>query len=121
LNREEEFDNVILKKFDRKGFVKDLANSKAVIANAGFSLISESLYLKKPYLALPVKSQFEQTINAIYIEKLGYGEFHQELNSVVIEDFIANINYYRLNIEKNNKYDFTKLWKSIDNYLANVD
>src|SRR6185369_12152091 len=50
-----------VKKRSLDGFLRDLSGAKAVIANAGFSLISEGLYLDKPYLAIPVKNQFEQT------------------------------------------------------------
>ncbi len=35
--------------FSRDGFLSDLAGAKAVIATAGFTLISEALYLRKPY------------------------------------------------------------------------
>jgi uncharacterized protein (TIGR00661 family) len=44
-----------------------------VIANSGFSLICEALYLGKPYLAIPVRHQFEQVLNAYYVDKMGYG------------------------------------------------
>ena len=40
------------KPFSRDGFVHDLATAKAVISTAGFTLISEALSLRKPYLAL---------------------------------------------------------------------
>ena len=36
-------------------------------------LISEALYLGKPYLALPMQGQFEQQLNAFCLEQLGYG------------------------------------------------
>ena len=64
---------VLFKKPSMDGFLRDLSTAKAVIANAGFSLVSEALYLGKPYLAMPVQNQFEQTFNAYYLDKLGYG------------------------------------------------
>ena len=57
----------------RDGFLKDLLAAKAVMATAGFTLISESLYLGKPYLALPIKGQFEQQLNAWQLEQSGFG------------------------------------------------
>jgi len=55
------------------GFLDDLAASKAVMATAGFTLISESLYLGKPYLAFPMQGQFEQQLNAFMLNREGYG------------------------------------------------
>lgn len=44
------------------GFLQDLASAKAVMATAGFTLISESLQLGKPYLAMPMDGQYEQQL-----------------------------------------------------------
>jgi uncharacterized protein (TIGR00661 family) len=71
--------NVQFKKPSLDGFLRDLSGAKAVIANAGFSLISEALHLGKPYLAKPVKNQFEQTFNAYYVDKLGYGAWWEDM------------------------------------------
>jgi len=56
-------------------------------ANAGFSLISEKLYLGKPYLAWPVKRQFEQVFNAYYIGETRYGAYWDDLNKERVESF----------------------------------
>ena len=42
--------NILFKKPSMDGFLRDLAGARAVIANAGFSLVSEALHLGKPYL-----------------------------------------------------------------------
>jgi uncharacterized protein (TIGR00661 family) len=54
-----------------EGFLHDLARCKGVIATAGFTLITESLHLGKPYLALPMRGQFEQELNALLLAELG--------------------------------------------------
>ena len=36
-------------------------------------LISESLFLGKPVLSVPVEGQFEQWINSYFLEQLGFG------------------------------------------------
>ena len=77
--------NILFKKPSMDGFLRDLTGAKAVIANAGFSLVSEALYLGKPYLAMPVQNQFEQTFNAYYVDKLGYGAWWKELGKEQIE------------------------------------
>ena len=86
--------NILFKKPSMDGFLRDLAGAKAVIANAGFSLVSEALHLGKPYLAMPVKNQFEQTFNAYYIDKLGYGAWWKELTKEKIESFLFNLPVY---------------------------
>jgi len=48
--------NILFKKPGMAAFLRALAGAKAVIANARFSLVSEALYLGKPYLAMPVKN-----------------------------------------------------------------
>jgi uncharacterized protein (TIGR00661 family) len=90
--------NIMFKKPSMDGFLRDLASSKAVIANAGFSLVSEALYLGKPYLAMPVKNQFEQTFNAYYVDKLGYGAWWKELSKERIESFLFNLPVYIENL-----------------------
>jgi len=87
-------DNLTYRKFNEDQFFEDLGSCKAVIANGGFTLLSEAIYLKKPVLSVPVKGQFEQILNAIYLEKLGYGEFHEQLSVEVLENFLKNLEEY---------------------------
>lgn len=68
------FTNVEFKTPDVDGFLADLASAKAVVSTAGFTLISEALYLGKPMLLMPNGGIFEQTLNAIYLEREGLGE-----------------------------------------------
>jgi uncharacterized protein (TIGR00661 family) len=90
--------NILFKKPSMDGFLNDLAGAKAVVANAGFSLVSEALHLGKPYLAMPVKNQFEQTFNAYYVDKLGYGAWWEELGKEQIESFLFNLPFYSDNL-----------------------
>ena len=94
-NRAREEGNILLKKPGMDEFLQDLASCKAVIANAGFSLVSEALHLGKPYLAFPVKRQFEQVLNAYYLNKMGFGVHWDELNKERIESFLFNLDTYR--------------------------
>jgi uncharacterized protein (TIGR00661 family) len=90
--------NVRFKQPSMDGFLRDLAGAKAVIANAGFSLVSEALHLGKPYLAIPVKKQFEQTFNAYYVDKLGYGAWWEDVGKEQIESFLFNLPFYSGNL-----------------------
>ncbi|MFH1522788.1 MAG: MJ1255/VC2487 family glycosyltransferase [Patescibacteria group bacterium] len=116
-NKNKESNNLIFKKSSQEGFLRDLANCHGVIANAGFTLITEALYLKKPYLALPVKGQFEQVLNAYYLEKLGYGKYWDELNKERIESFLFNLEIYQKNLRKYKKEDNKKIFKMINKLI----
>ncbi|MEK6857342.1 MAG: MJ1255/VC2487 family glycosyltransferase [Nanoarchaeota archaeon] len=92
--------NIAFRKFNEKGFFKDLANCSCVITNGGFSLISESIYLKKPVLSCPVRKQFEQEVNAFYLDKLGYGKKVEFLSAENITEFIGELKRYKRNLNK---------------------
>ena len=94
-DREGKDSNLDFRKASLDGFLRDLANCRAIVANAGFSLISEALYLGKPYLAWPVKRQFEQVFNAYYIGQMGYGAYGDDLNKERVESFLFNLESYR--------------------------
>jgi uncharacterized protein (TIGR00661 family) len=98
LKRDEELGNVTLKGFSEDGFVRDLASARAVLAGGGFSLMGEAVYLGKPMLSVPVKGQFEQTLNALYLQKLGYGEYHRELSETAIAKFLERAPEYARNV-----------------------
>ncbi|MFV8754047.1 glycosyltransferase family protein [Nannocystaceae bacterium ST9] len=66
--------NVVFKRPEVEGFLADLASARAVIATAGYTLTSEALWLGKPLLVLPNGGIFEQTLNAIMLEREGLGE-----------------------------------------------
>ena len=66
--------NIEFKDPNIDGFLTDLASAKAVVSTAGFTLISEALYLGKPLLVMPNGGIFEQTINALYLEREELGE-----------------------------------------------
>ena len=87
--------NIIFKKPSLDGFFSDLVGARAIIANSGFSLVTEALHLRKPYLAVPVSHQFEQIFNAYWLEKSGYGAYWEELNKECVESFLFNLPHYR--------------------------
>ena len=86
--------NIAFKKPSLEGFFSDLVSARAVIANSGFSLVTEALHLGKPYLAVPVSHQFEQIFNAYWLQKSGYGAYWEELNRERVESFLYNLPHY---------------------------
>lgn len=88
LGREGVEGNVTLKGFSETGFVHDLATAKAVVANAGFSLMGEAVHLHVPMLAIPLDGQFEQELNARYLGSLGYGSWTPKIDADVLTRFL---------------------------------
>jgi uncharacterized protein (TIGR00661 family) len=93
--REGEEGNILFKKPSLDGFFRDLISAKAIVANSGFSLVTEALHLHKPYLATPVEHQFEQIFNAYWLNKTGYGAYWEELNKERVDSFLYNLPLYR--------------------------
>jgi uncharacterized protein (TIGR00661 family) len=73
IKEDEVVGNLRYRPFSEKAFIDDLAGARAVIAGGGFTLMGEAVYLRKPMLSVPLASQFEQVMNARYLEKVGYG------------------------------------------------
>lgn len=120
-NKDGENGNLTFKRFNEDEFFEDFASARAVITNGGFSLISEALYLKKPVLSVPVKKQFEQILNAIYLDKLEYGEFHLELDRETVEKFLSLLNYYREKIESKFKHDRNQaIFQELDDIIREL-
>jgi uncharacterized protein (TIGR00661 family) len=83
--------NLTFRPFSEQGFIEDLRTARAVIAGGGFTLMSEAVYLHKPVLSLPVVGQFEQEINALYLEQLGYGMYAKALDGEVLREFLKRL------------------------------
>ena len=79
------------------GFLEDLASCRAVIATAGYTLMSEALYLGKPLLVAPNAGIFEQTLNALYLEQEGVGRavHARELTESDVRGFARNLEQFQ--------------------------
>jgi uncharacterized protein (TIGR00661 family) len=111
--------NVTFRPFSGEGFVKDLASCKAVMASAGFTLITEALHLKKPYLALPTKGQFEQELNAVMLDEQGCGKGAFRVTGETIGDFLYRLPEYRKNLEEYKPSDGSEIKAKLDELLTN--
>ena len=117
-NREGEDGNLIFRKPSLDHFLEDLCTCRAVIANAGFSLISEALHLGKPYLAWPVRRQFEQVFNAYYVDKMGYGAYWDDLNKERVDSFLFNLDHYRENLKAYPRAGNSALLSKLDTLIT---
>lgn len=83
--------NVGFRAFDEASFVRDLAGARAVVANGGFTTLAESVWLGKPVLAVPVRRQAEQELNAGWLDWLGLGMRADHLSPAVLGRFLARV------------------------------
>jgi uncharacterized protein (TIGR00661 family) len=120
LNRDEQLGNVQLKSFSEAGFVDDLASSRAVITGGGYSLMGEAVFLGKPVYSIPLVGQFEQTLNALYLEKLGYGEYHRELDEGSIARFLVKAPDYEVSLKAHKQDRNRAILAALDELVARV-
>jgi len=71
-----------------------------VIASGGFTLMGEAVYLHKPMLAEPVARQFEQILNARYLEKEGYGLCAEQITEGSLNDFLGRLPGFEENLSR---------------------
>jgi uncharacterized protein (TIGR00661 family) len=87
--------NVSFRRPSRAGFLEDLRTCRAVVATAGFTLMTEALQLRKPMLALPMAGQFEQELNALLLEELGCGRNGRERGTAALGAFLEDLPRHR--------------------------
>lgn len=85
-------------------FIEEVGGASWVLTNGGYTLMSEALYLGKPVFSLPVDWQFEQWLNAYYLQELGYGLMCGELRDFKskIQEFLGGLDRYKKNIVREN-------------------
>lgn len=78
-----------------RDFVRDLGNCRGVITTAGHQLSSEAIFLGKPLYVIPHRGQYEQRLNAVMIEKAGWG-LSGTLDSLekTLPEFFRNIDSF---------------------------
>ena len=99
-NKEETDENLTFKLFNEDEFYEDLASAKAVVCNGGFTFISEAISLKKPVYSIPAYGNFEQILNGFYVQKLGYGEYHEKMSVNELSKFLNKLPKYQNRLSK---------------------
>jgi len=100
--------NLEFRAFDRQRILEDLAESAYVVVNGGHNLICEALHFGKPVLCFPIRTLFEQWINAWHVRDLGFGDFSLSLNPGIelFEEFEKNLASYTERL-RNQNFDGT--------------
>jgi len=91
---------LVYKPFSEAGFIDDLRTARGVVASAGFTLMGEAVYLHRPMLAEPVGKQFEQIINARYLQKEGFGLHAEELTESALGQFLERVPEFEKNLAR---------------------
>jgi uncharacterized protein (TIGR00661 family) len=112
--------NLRYRPFSNDAFVEDLRTSRGVVASAGYSLMSEVVYLRKPMLALPLAGQFEQEMNARYLARLGYGAASAALDEPSLERFLADEPGYAEELAGYEQVDNAESLEAVDTAVAEV-
>jgi uncharacterized protein (TIGR00661 family) len=100
LKEEQREGNLVYKPFSEAGFIDDLRTARGVVASGGFTLMGEAVYLHRPMLAEPVAKQFEQILNARYLEKEGYGLHADEISEAKLREFLDRLPEFERNLSR---------------------
>ncbi len=106
--------NLVLKEFSETGFVEDLATAQAVVTNGGLSLIGEAIYLGKPILSVPVQNQYEQVLNARYLEHLGYGLEAEKIDADLVRLFLREAPKFAGHVGRHKQDGNRALFQAVD-------
>ncbi len=120
MNKEEQDGNIQFKSFSEDGFIQDFVSAKAAIANGGFSFISEAVYLHKPIYAFPIAGQFEQWMNAAYLQKLGYGRHFPTLEADSLKAFLFDLPHFEANLKQYQQTGNEALFQLLDAKLTTL-
>jgi uncharacterized protein (TIGR00661 family) len=120
LNKEETHKNVTLKMFSETEFIQHFASAKAVLSNGGFSFLSEAVYLQKPILSVPIANQFEQFVNASYIQQLGYGRHFQNFTADNIKAFLFDLHLFQTSCKKYKQTGNEVTFKEVNKILKSI-
>lgn len=117
--RHEQVGNMVFKPYSRDGFLEDFAACKAVMATAGFTLMTEAFYLRKPYLALPMRGQFEQELNAHWLAKLNFGVNLRRIRSEAVGNFLYQLPDFKVYLNDYRAVDNSAIKDKLGELLDN--
>lgn len=113
--------NLVFRPFSQQGFVDDLASARAVVAGGGFSLMGECVYLGKPMLAVPLKGQFEQVLNAMWLEQLGYGLYREAADADGIDELLERDTELAFRLQDHRQDGNRELLAALDSMLQTLE
>jgi uncharacterized protein (TIGR00661 family) len=113
--------NLLFRPFSESTFIADLASCRGVVAGGGFTLMGEAVFLHKPMLAVPLAGQFEQFLNARYLEREGFGMFAESFDDpATVQAFVSKTPTLARNLERYTQTDNRLILDAIDEFLRTV-
>jgi uncharacterized protein (TIGR00661 family) len=112
--------NLTYRAFSETGFVEDLRTARGVVASGGFTLMGEAVHLHKPMLCVPLQGQFEQVLNARYLEQCGYGMYAPVLTAERLAAFQERLPFYQERLAGYHQDGNTELLGKLDELLEQV-
>lgn len=99
-NEDRQEGNVAFRAYHPERILDDLAGCAYAVVNGGHNLLSEAFYYGKPALCFPVKTLFEQFINAYHVRALGYGDYSDTSfpSPALFDAFEAKLDGYRASV-----------------------
>jgi uncharacterized protein (TIGR00661 family) len=114
--------NLTYRPFSEAGFIDDLSSARAVIAGGGFTLMGEAVYLRKPMLSVPLAAQFEQVMNARYLQKVHYGRMAESLEDPrEIETFLRELPTFEAALASYDQDGNHELFGAVDEWLDKAE
>lgn len=107
---------------DDDRFVSDLARSAGLVTTAGNQIVGEALHLGKPVLAMPESNNFEQCINAHFLERsgAGLGIPLERCSERHIRDFVDRLCDFRRMTPSERSNGTTEAVEEIERQLASL-
>jgi uncharacterized protein (TIGR00661 family) len=109
--------NLCFRPFSEAGFIDDLRTCAGVVASGGFTLMGEAVCLRRPMLAVPIVGQFEQVLNARYLEHEGYGLAADVIDDDRLSQFIGALPEFERNLGRYHQEGNRDLLASLDKTL----
>jgi len=109
------YKNVFIQPIDNEGFIKSMAQSAGVLCGGGFETPAEALFMKKKLLVIPMKTQYEQQLNAAALKEMGVPVIKslKPKHNETIQDWLDNGKPVKVNYPDNTKQIIDLVFKEL--------
>ena len=83
-------------------------------------MISEALWCGKPVLSIPIRGAYEQRLNAMEVERAGYGKavFPADFTVDALRDFERGLDGHRARIQGSYRAEQAEIYAALDDFIA---
>ena len=113
--------NVTFRAYHPERILDDLASSAYAVVNGGHNLLSEAFYYGKPALCFPVRTLFEQFINAWHVREMGFGDYSTTMapTAEIFSAFEAKLPEYQAAVKAKFREGTDELVARMEHLIAN--